>query len=558
MKKYYLLFLAGLVVTGMRSQIPQSTAIDSLFSAWDSMETPGAALGVIRDGQLIYAKGYGSADLEHDVPITPETVFYIGSVSKQFVTFCILLLEEQGKLDLDDRIQKYLPEFPEYDAPLTIRHFIHHTSGVRDYLTLMDLKGRSYLDHITPLEVYDLIKRQQELNFTPGERYLYSNSCYFMLAMIVEKASGMPIREFARENIFEPLGMAHSLFYDDNRDLIKNRAFSYYKRDDGYENLINRFDLVGSGGVYSNIEDLALWDQNFYDNQLGAGGPSLIEKMQADGKLNNGESAGYAFALNVGEYRGLKTVSHGGALAGYRSELLRFPEQRFSVVILANRGDANPTGMCYRVADILLEGAFTDAVETEGESVKPEAAAITPAEFTHAQLAGDYEIEPGILLEIRMEKDSLHVVQNWNQADYPIVHYSGNTYHIPGETGIEFVFSGLKDGSTQLLTVVQNGRETKCKRIDRSFIPPGGLEAYTGNYYSEEIDATYHIYLREGDLQLRIEATEPQVLQYYDSDLLTSEGMLFRFERENGQLTGFELDAGRVQHLKFTKIASTP
>src|SRR5210317_1211520 len=160
MKKLVLIPILTLLSFGLLAQLPESTSIDSLFAKWNFPETPGAALGIVRDGELVYAKGYGSADLEHDVLITPETVFYIGSVSKQFVTFCILLLEEQGKLDLDDRIQQYLPDFPEYDAPLTIRHFIHHTSGVRDYLTLMDLKGRSYLDHITALEAYNLIKRQ--------------------------------------------------------------------------------------------------------------------------------------------------------------------------------------------------------------------------------------------------------------------------------------------------------------------------------------------------------------------------------------------------------------
>jgi CubicO group peptidase (beta-lactamase class C family) len=236
----------------------------------------------------VYANGYGLADLEHDVKITPSTVFYIGSVSKQFVTFCILLLEEQGKLNLDDPIQKYFPDFPVYESPLTIRHFIHHTSGVRDYLTLMDLKGRSYLDHITVDEVYELIKRQSTLNFKPGEQYLYSNSCYFMLALIVEKVSGEPIRKFAATNIFEPLGMNHTQFYDDNTNIIKNRAFSYAKDETkkvGFDNLIMRFDLVGSGGVYSTIEDLYLWDQNFYHNKLGKGGQAIITKMHQDGIL---------------------------------------------------------------------------------------------------------------------------------------------------------------------------------------------------------------------------------------------------------------------------------
>jgi CubicO group peptidase (beta-lactamase class C family) len=341
--------------------------VDSIFTEWDKPGVPGGALGIVQDGELVYARGYGIADLEHDIMIEPASVFYIGSVSKQFVTFCILLLEEQGKLDLDDRIQKFLPDFPDYGYPLTIWHFIHHTSGVRDYLTLMHLMGRNYLDHIEEEEVYEIIKRQSVLNFTPGDQYLYSNSCYFMLSMIIEEAAGQTLKEFAAEHIFQPLGMNHTQFYDDNTDLIKNRVFSYAKAagKEGFDNLISRFDLVGSGGVYSTVEDLFLWDQNFYANRLGKGGQEIILKMHEEGLLNSGESCGYAFALVNGEYRGLKTVSHGGSLAGYRAHLLRFPEQHFSVIILANRSDANPAEKAYRVADVFLRDEYTRESEVE-------------------------------------------------------------------------------------------------------------------------------------------------------------------------------------------------
>lgn len=372
-KSYFLPILLCLSVFSF-AQIKEKTEVDKIFADWHNSNVPGGALGVVKDGKLIYANGYGTADLEHDIKITPSTVFYIGSVSKQFVTFCILLLEEQGKLNLDDPIQKYFPDFPMYESPLTIRHFIHHTSGVRDYLTLMDLKGRNYLDHITIDEVYELIKRQSTLNFKPGEQYLYSNSCYFMLALIVEKVSGESIRKFATANIFEPLGMRHTEFYDDNTNIIKNKAFSYAKdstKKIGFDNLIMRFDLVGSGGVYSTIEDLYLWDQNFYHNKLGKGGQAIIKRIQQDGILNNGKSAGYAFALENGTYKGLKTVSHSGSLAGYRAQLLRFPEQNFSVIILANRDDADPVTKSYQVADVFLKDKLIEP-KSKVENAKSE------------------------------------------------------------------------------------------------------------------------------------------------------------------------------------------
>ena len=414
--KNSILFLFFLCV-GLCSfgQLKENKEVDAIFSGWNKPDTPGGALGIVKDGKLIYSKGYGIADLEHDIKITPTSVFYIGSVSKQFVTFCILLLEEQGKLNLDDNIQKYFPDFPDYGSPLTIRHFVHHTSGVRDNLTLMGLKGRDYLDRIEVEEVYALIKRQAHLNFTPGEQYLYSNSCYFMLALIVEKVSGESIRQFAKKNIFDPLGMKHTQFYDDNTDLIKNRVFSYEKnaaKESGFDNLIMRFELVGSGGVYSSIEDLFLWDQNFYHNILGKGGQAIITKMHQEGILNNGESSGYAFAISNGVYKGLKTVSHSGALAGYRAQLVRFPDQQFSVIILANRDDANPTGKSYQLADILLKDKLVEpkSVEkkTTAKNVQP-SKPILPTVKNGDFVGSYYSQELDVFYAIAEEGDQLKV-----------------------------------------------------------------------------------------------------------------------------------------------------
>ncbi|WP_149304999.1 serine hydrolase domain-containing protein [Pareuzebyella sediminis] len=553
-RQFFLLFLLSFTLTSY-GQIKESKAIDSLFLEWNKPETPGCAIGIVKDGELIYSNGYGIADLEHDIEITPSSVFYIGSVSKQFVTFSILLLEEQGKLDLDDRIQKYLPDFPDYNSNLTIRNFIHHTSGVRDYLTLMYLKGRNYLDNADVDEVYELIKKQKELNFIPGDKYLYSNSCYFMLAMIIEKAAGQSLKDFAHENIFQPLGMKNSLFYDDNTDLIKNRVFSYEKKnnEDGFNNLIMRFDLVGSGGVYSSIEDLFLWDQNFYNNKLGKGGQTIIDKMHEEGLLNNGESSGYAFALNNGTYKGLKTVSHGGALAGYRAQLMRFPDEKFSVIVLANRGDANPTAKSFQIADILLKERFVE--KSENKEIKTEKPKdITSLEkFNLNQLVGNYEIQAGMVLEITLKNDSVNVLQTWNKSSYNITNTTGNTYEILNDNSIQFVFSELKDDYTQTLTVFQNGNETICKRKKQLDLSSLNMEDYTGNYYSEELDVSYLLFMEEGTLKVKVANNDPLELKLYDIDAFTSDGNLVRFNRVNGIVRGFELDAGRVTNLKFEK-----
>jgi CubicO group peptidase (beta-lactamase class C family) len=247
----------------------KTDAVDKLFSQWDKKDSPGCALAVVKDGKIIYKQGYGLANLELNIPITPQSVFYIGSVSKQFVTMCIALLAKQKKLSLDDDIRKFVPELPDYGPPITVRHLIHHTSGLRDYLTLLGIAGIDYGTYHQD-DVVELVARQRELNFAPGEEYLYSNSGYFLLAVIAERASGKSLREFAEENIFKPLGMKNSHFHDDYRMLIKKRASGYFPDGKGkYRNFISTFDCVGSGGLFTSVEDLFLWDQNFYHHKVG-------------------------------------------------------------------------------------------------------------------------------------------------------------------------------------------------------------------------------------------------------------------------------------------------
>ena len=446
-----------------------TSKIDALFSQWDRPDSPGCALAVVRNGDIVYKKGYGMADLEHDVPITPETVFYIGSTSKQFVTMCILLCEEQGKLSLDDDIRKYLTEFPEYDRPINIRHLVHHTSGIRDYLTLWSLAGKDYLDHMDEGAVYDMICRQKELNFSPGERFLYSNSCYFLLALIIQRASGQKLRAYADEHIFRVLEMHRSHFHDDVQHIIKNRAFGYTLKDDStFGNLHMRFSLVGSGGLYTCVEDLALWDRNFYDNVLGEKRPDLIDKMLTNGKLRSGEELDYAFALRNGMYRGLRTVDHGGALGGYRAQLLRFPEQLFSVIILANLDRFNPTRLAYDVADIYL-----------AESMEP-----MPEEAEHVDAA-----QP-----------------------------------------------------------VQENKPTPPQLSEDEAM------AYTGHYYSEELEVTYKIFTDQNQLYVRAGYNPRMKMVFKQKDTFRVDRMTLHFRRdETGGVSGFSVDAGRVTDIKFER-----
>lgn len=337
--------------------------VDEMFKEWNRNDSPGAALGIFKDGRIIYARGYGLASLEYAISWTPQTVSRTGSISKQFIAMCIAILAEQGKLSLDDDIRKHVPDWPVYDGPITLKHLLHHTSGVREYLTLVELMGKpegsGYV--YTPNELVKTLSRQKELNFKPGEMFSYSNSGYFLLSEIISRVSGIKTSAFAKKYIFNPLGMNSSHFHDDPNMIVKNRAYGYsLKKEGGFRLDILRLKVIGDLGVFTTIEDFLKWDQNFYENKLGKGTQELIKTMLTLGRLNNGEEIPYALGLNISHYGGLKAISHGGSAVGYRAHYIQFPDYRFSVVILSNLSTFNAGKIARKIADLYLEDQFTE------------------------------------------------------------------------------------------------------------------------------------------------------------------------------------------------------
>jgi CubicO group peptidase (beta-lactamase class C family) len=395
-----------------RAQDKASAAVDEVFADFTKAGSPGCAAAVFRNGRIIYARGYGLANIEEDVPIMPQSVFDIGSTSKQFTAASILLLEKQGKLSINDDVRKYIPELPDYGPKITILHLLNHTSGLRDYLTLMDLAGINTDSVTTDEDALQIITRQKALNFAPGSDWLYSNTGFFLLSIIVKRVSGETLREFAAANIFTPLGMTHSQFRDDHTALIANRAMAYdpKERKDGYTLNISYFEQTGDGAVHTSVEDLLKWDENFYSGQIG--GKGFLAEIQEQGKLNNGKVLDYAKGLFIADYRGLHTVSHGGSWGGYRAELLRFPEQHFSVACLCNRGDANPTRRAHQVADIYL-GSMMKPKE-EKKAAEREAGEKKEIPLSAEQLrryAGDYwSSELGVTYRTGIVDGKLRVV----------------------------------------------------------------------------------------------------------------------------------------------------
>ena len=323
--------------------------VDALFAQWDMPDSPGCAVGIIKDGVLIHARGYGMANLEHGIPITRQTVFDIGSCSKQFTAFCILLLEKQGKLSLDNDVRKFVPEVPDFGRPILIRHLLYHTSGLRNVVTLLENDGKRSEDLVTDADGLRVLAKERDLNFLPGEKHRYSNTGYFLMSLIVKKVSGESLREFARKNIFEPLGMTHTKFHDDHTMIVKSRATGYSPSSGGGFGIdMSNWEHVGDGSLMTTLEDLVKWDRNFYDGK--AGGKDLVRRMEIPGRLNDGTKHNYGCGLIIGEYQGTPMIHHGGAWAGYRSHILRFPERRLTFVVLGNLSSLDAWNMAGRAS----------------------------------------------------------------------------------------------------------------------------------------------------------------------------------------------------------------
>lgn len=399
-----------------------TAAVDEVFADLTKPGSPGCALGVYRDGKIIYAKGYGMANLEENVAITPTSVFDIGSTSKQFTAASILLLEKQGKLSVNDEVRKYIPELPDYGQKITILHLLNHTSGLRDYLTLMELAGINTDSVTTDEDALALITRQKALNFAPGSDWLYSNTGFFLLSVIVKRTSGKKLREFAAENIFLPLKMSHTQFRDDHTSVVPNRAMAYEPKEhaDGYTLDVSYFEQTGDGAVHTSVEDIQKWDENFYSAQIG--GKEFLTEIQEPGKLNNGKVLDYAKGLFLEDYRGLPTVNHGGAWGGYRAELLRFPEQHFSVACLCNLGTEDPSRRAREVADIYLASSLKPKQEEkkEAEESRKKKDSIKLTEEQLQAYAGHYWSEElGVTYRLGAADGRLKVLKVLDASGFP-------------------------------------------------------------------------------------------------------------------------------------------
>ncbi len=537
--------------------------IDGVFQKWNRTDSPGCALGVYKDGQIAYKHGYGMANLNDDVTITPETVFHVASMSKQFVDASIVLLAQQGKLSLDDDVHKYIPELPDFGQRITIRHLVHHTSGLRDQWELLGYAGWRYsLDLITNDDVMSVVTRQKELNFKPGDKFEYSNTGYTLLGLIVQKVSGLSLREFTVKNIFEPLGMKHSHFRDDHEEVIKHDALGYEQagEDKPWRMSLTNFDTVGATSLHTTVEDLQLWDENFYNPRVG--GQAFVQQMLEQGKLNSGEEIPYAFALVVGKYRGLKTVDHSGADAGYRSDITRFPDQHFTATVLCNYAAANPIGLVQQVADIVLEKDFKEPVQasTNPSADEPDVALTADQLQTVAGLYWNKEGDSYARLEAKDGK--LQWVDPNNGETYVLRHPGEWRFHAPHasygrDMNVNFTPATATKPKTLEVSFAQNALGEKPDFFEgvTGFQPsPADLAEYAGAYTSDEIDPIYRMVVQNGTLQLVRAKFTPETLHPTVRDVFVAEMGTIRFTRDaSHHISGFIVNGGRIQNFRFNR-----
>jgi CubicO group peptidase (beta-lactamase class C family) len=533
--------------------------VDEVFKNWDNPHSPGCALGIYRNGEIAYKRGYGMADLNNDVPNTPATVFHVASMSKQFTALAIMLLVHQGKVSLDDDVHGYIPELPDFGKKITIAHLLYHTSGLRDQWDLLGLAGWRYSqDLITDDDVMSVVVKQKQLNFAPGEKYAYSNTGYTLLGIVVKRVSGMSLREFTTENIFKPLGMVHTHFRDDHAEIIKHNAIGYEPSDDGktFRISITNFDTVGATSLHTTVEDLLLWDENFYHPRVG--NAATLEQMQERGKLNDGAQTDYAMGLEIGNYRGLPTVGHGGADSGYRTNITRYPKQHFTVAVLCNSSDANPAGLARQVADIVLAKDF--ALPKAGDvpqSAKQDIAPTSVEEF--AAFSGTYwNREQDDFKKIIIERGKFSI--EFRHGEVHSLKSSGNGhFHVADAPwGDKFDVRFIAPTSTTARYMEQSFGDQKpdvYESVGAPDLQGLALDDYAGTYESEEIEPTYRVAVEDGKLILVRAKHKPDTLWLATRDVFVGHIGTIRFTRDaTSKVIALTLNSERIRNFHFKKL----
>lgn len=531
------------------AQTPEGK-VDQMMAEY-SGEVPGAAVMVLQDGNILLKRSYGMANLAYDLKMHDETVHNIGSTSKQFLTFGLLLLQEQGKLFLDEDVRVYIPELPEFDHTVTLRHLVNHTSGYREFLNLMAMTGQNMSQDISQEKVIELVQNQPELQNEPGAEFNYNNTGYVLMTEVIERVTETDFPTWMKKNVFEPIGMTHTVVRNSPYQIVENRSVGYtYSEDGGFREVTDLGGAAGAGGIHSTMGDLKKWIENLLEPTVGT--EKMVTEMSTSFKLNSGNETGYGLGLFVEEYKGLKRIQHGGADVAHRSMLMVFPEINGAVVTQSNFSNFDGN-IANKIADVYFSAYLQ---ENESEETPDEGMAAfeyDPEDFQ--SLTGRYELSimPGFVLTFDRDGDRLYT-QATNQPEVNITATSDSTFSLVG-VNASVTFHRNEDGTADSLTLHQNGNHLAKKiEYEPSFEE---LRSYEGRYFSEEIDTIYDIVMEDSSLTMKtflikdsmpLEATTEDT---FSSGFPIAEVKFIR--NEAGNITGFEASNGRTRGVFFRK-----
>jgi CubicO group peptidase (beta-lactamase class C family) len=517
--------------------------VDAIFQKWNKPDVPGCALGIERQGAPILFRAYGSADLEHAVPIDPATVFEAGSVSKQFTAASVLILIEQGKLAFDDDVHKYIPELPDYGTTITIAQLLGHTGGLRDWFGMVDIVGWPATTRVYDVkDVLEATARQKSLNNRPGTEFSYNNTGYLLLATIVERVSGEPLITFSSKHLFAPLKMTHTQWRDDFRRVVKGRAVAYDASPDGYRQMMPFENIFGPGGLLTTVGDLLKWN-NALDS--GAMGNFVTTELQRKSTLLDGRSIAYARGLHAADYRGVRKIWHTGETGGYESFLARYPDQHLSIAVLCNNGqEVEIDSLGDKIADVFLPAPSTPS------RTAPALAGLTLTAEQLAAYAGEY-FDPRLVAQIALEiKDG--VLRR--TTDGLVLTPTAPEEFRTATSTIRF------SGNDRFVRELDDGRRFEFQRIQPWHPGSAQLSEFAGRYRSDEAKTTFDVNVVGGHLVIALDDRrwDTTTLEAVSVDMFTKPHHAYHFIRDaKGRVSSLEISNGweHVYALSFQRVA---
>ncbi|MBO3697729.1 serine hydrolase [Roseivirga sp. E12] len=527
--------------------------IDALFQNYEGR--PGVAVAVVKNGETLFQKGYGLSNLEYNIPITPQTIFDVSAVAKQLTAACVFLLESEGKLSLNDPIQKFFPEFPEYaEGQVTVKNLIYQTSGIRSYLAIIFSQNRYAGDRMDNEDARHMVMKQRNLNFEPGTRLDYSNSNYALLSDIVEQVSGKKLTEYAKEKLFDPLNMVNTSFVDRAEQVIKNRAIAYQEEEGQF--VLNHFfnsAVVGDGMLYINLEDLIRWSNNLSTGAVG--GKELIAKIITPGRLNSGAATNYGGGIynqNHYDIEGLPSIRHAGASAGFRSLYYKFLNQDVAFIILSNNADTNVWAHLDELTPLFLEDEIGEAQTlAAANAVSLTTASVKLNRKEKQRLSGSfYNTINGNLRWVELLDGKLFYKRSVDAPGTPLVAISSNELVFEA---LPFVKLSFNQGHKQMIFTVNDLDPIAFDRYESVAYEQADLKEFENNYYNEDLEVTYQVKSKEGQLQLLIEGEELVVLTPFSQDMFREEHFGYiKFQRDNsGRISSFSRTDNTFTNLVF-------